>query len=396
MDLYANLDRVLDLIYQHSIQREDANGQQLEWRYRRPIDWPAWREAAQDDMKSVAAPEMVDLMATTDRALCRLGTYHSFVFAFPEYGRGYYLPPHLPMSIDSADKILSEPWPVLKQYRQSSPQSVEGKTSAPSIDPQEEMPQVHALADGQVAYAIMPGHSINPTDHGPTRAYEQILRDGLMQAATRQLKAVIIDLRGNGGGSCIPMLRGMSPLMGDGVLGHFIAPGGISPWHVDHGYNAFNPAARPYRDNPENFPLKDIPVAVLVGEGTGSSGEITCLSYVNRPNTILIGQPTYGSTTTNTAYQPFEQRPFAQVALTEALMTDRTGVHGRGDRVHPALLSENPVADALQWLAETCSVQTDFNRLSQTIHQVWETSPGFKRRLAWEQYKREQSRALAI
>ena len=66
----------------------------------------------------------------------------------------------------------------------------------------------------------------------------------------------------------------------------------------------------------------DLPVAVLTSPFTGSSGEVTTLAFVGRPETRLFGEPTGGYTTANVGYNLFDG---SFLALAVAAMTDRTG-----------------------------------------------------------------------
>lgn len=105
----------------------------------------------------------------------------------------------------------------------------------------------------------------------------------------------IIDLRLNGGGNIRPMLAGLAPFFADGVVsyyldhrgqasdessfkdGHFLMDG-IQQAKIDSIITGF-PQAK---------------VAVLIGPGTGSSGELTAAVFKQRGHTKLFGESTAG------------------------------------------------------------------------------------------------------
>lgn len=168
----------------------------------------------------------------------------------------------------------------------------------------------------------------------------------------------IVDLRGNGGGNIAPMIGGVGPIVGEGVLGYFVGPDSTKPWAYRNGAvlvgeNAVATVADPYE-------LRDPapPVVVLVDGVTASAAEATYLSFVGRPNTHTIGGWTAGFSTANTAFLLSDS---AVLAVTTAVMADRTGQIYGGyivpERVAGGDGSLNPETDrayryALEWLAE--------------------------------------------
>lgn len=109
-------------------------------------------------------------------------------------------------------------------------------------------------------------------------------------------------------------------------------------------------AARPARTR------ADAPAAVLMDGQTASSGEMTALRFVGRPNTRTFGAPTYGVTTGNEDYVLADG---AALFITVSRMKDRTGRAYGGpippdEPVEPAeaaTLAEDPVVRAaLAWL----------------------------------------------
>lgn len=136
----------------------------------------------------------------------------------------------------------------------------------------------------------------------------------------------IVDLRSNGGGNMYPMISGLSPLLGDGVFGYFIGKEKKESWYLKGGRSGIrSDIAGPTRMS-RLVGAREAPVAVLIGPGTSSSGEATLVSFLGRPRTRTFGQSTSGQSTANAL---FPLSDGAQIALTTAILADRTGrMHG--------------------------------------------------------------------
>ena len=172
---------------------------------------------------------------------------------------------------------------------------------------------------------------------------------------------LLLDLRGNTGGNMFPMLAGLAPLFADGDVGGLAtAHDGSVTWRFqdgafvasskehDNGARAAQPAMRIGNGN--------TPVAVLLGQRTGSSGEAVAIAFVGRPNTRSFGAPTAGLTTGN---RPVKLADGAMLAITGSVMLDRTGKR-YGGKLAPDELTDGTrvaspngdaaVAAAIAWL----------------------------------------------
>lgn len=105
----------------------------------------------------------------------------------------------------------------------------------------------------------------------------------------------IIDLRLNAGGNIRPMLAGLSSFFPDGILGCYLDRNG----KVQEEMRLKN--GNLYIDNePPIIVGNKIPeqsntyIALLIGPGTGSSGEILANFFKHRKKTILVGERTAG------------------------------------------------------------------------------------------------------
>lgn len=193
----------------------------------------------------------------------------------------------------------------------------------PEPDAYKKMPLTTGeMLDGGIAYLKMP--SVSSGSEAANTYFADQLHDLLEKLDRSRPKGWILDLRGNGGGNCWPMLAGIGPLLGDGVCGYFIEPGREAPegWFYRKGKsgvgkNAITRVSRkPFKLNP-----KLPPVAVLTGPRTGSSGEVVTVAFRKRPNTRSFGEPTAGLSTGN---QNFALRDGAQILLTTCIYADRS------------------------------------------------------------------------
>ena len=67
---------------------------------------------------------------------------------------------------------------------------------------------------------------------------------------------------------------------------------------------------------------KKLPIAVLTGNQTGSSGEAVVISFIGNEKTRFFGQPTWGLTTGNGSFDLIDG---ANIHLASTIMADRNG-----------------------------------------------------------------------
>lgn len=163
----------------------------------------------------------------------------------------------------------------------------------------------------------------------------------------------IVDLRGNGGGNMWPMLAGLGPVLGEGLLGWFIDPVGAEvPWQYREGASWSGAVAAQRVDVPYTLKKPDPKVAVLVDNGVASSGEATFIAFRKRANTRSFGGATCGMSTANSAIVLSDG---AVLNLTVSVMADRAKT-AYGDQVQPdeAIAGQSAVVErAVAWLQAT-------------------------------------------
>lgn len=214
------------------------------------------------------------------------------------------------------------------------------------------------MASGNLSgmgYLFVPGYKGDQ----PSRrtAFASELQQRIAKAQAAGACGWIVDLRGNTGGNMYPMLSGLAPLIGDGVLGSFVSAKSPKAWYIRDGRAGSEGesigAARPSPAVSGGTSS----IAVLTGPMTASSGEAVAISFIGRPNTRSFGQATWGASTANSTVRLSDG---AVMAITTAVMADRNGKR-YGGKIEPdevvaagpkgAPLADDPVVKAaITWL----------------------------------------------
>ena len=218
------------------------------------------------------------------------------------------------------------------------------------------------ILDDRVGYVLVPTMPANTPEEVERLARQ--LHDRISEAARQQLTGWIVDLRLNGGGNLYPMLTGLRPLLGDGVVGGTIDPGGqrVQEWVLkpDGLYWRDTMGDRRFVELDMSAEVPDplIPVVVLVGPLTRSSGQGAALAFQGRRRCLLLGEPTAKGYTTVTT--PFALTSDVSLSLAVGFMADRSGIPCKS-QVVPDLRLEG--GDAFESLMEDEKVRAAIERL---------------------------------
>lgn len=162
------------------------------------------------------------------------------------------------------------------------------------------------MLDGGIAYYKMPAVLIGSNTE-KMKQWANMLTDSICKLEAQKPRAYIIDLRMNNGGNSEPMWQALKNLAGEQNRTYMAdARKRILPDELDSATLRYKAAAIP--DRACTF-RNDIPVAVLIGPGTASSGEIMALSFTTRSNTRLFGEPTIGVASVTNGF-PVENKGF--------------------------------------------------------------------------------------
>lgn len=183
------------------------------------------------------------------------------------------------------------------------------------------------LLDGRWLYIRVPG--ISAWSGNRVNEAAQALSDSLCAraggAAGARIKGVIVDLRANSGGQLAAMAAGLGALLGDGEVGASVDAEGrrTRVFSLAAGEFSMNGVALAQATPrcPQSFAT--LPVAVIIGPATVSSGSITAMLFRGRPRTALIGEPTAAGYTTGNDWIPLGER--VQLNLATEYNADRTG-----------------------------------------------------------------------
>lgn len=149
------------------------------------------------------------------------------------------------------------------------------------------------------------------------------IRKAVSSFAQQRVTNWIIDLRYNGGGNMNPMMAGLAPLIGPGLVGGLVDLNNVRllDWKIvgsDFHYGDY-----PSIELPDDSKLiTDPKIAVLTSRWTVSSGEIVATSLKGKPNTRFFGEST-GGYTTNDGWDVIGNEVI--LAISTGVFCDRNG-----------------------------------------------------------------------
>jgi carboxyl-terminal processing protease len=333
-DAAAFLDNAIDIMRQHALHGQG-------------VDWVAVRTEA--FKRAGGAFNPIDTYPAIYWTLVQLG----------DTGSHLRLPPGLyPDQIALMQQAE-------KEAAEKAPAGTRTEASTPTAFTVRRLPEGHVVTMGgnNFGYVVLPRCSAK--DNDGVLLYAADVRRILTDLSTQNPKGWIIDLRGNTGGNMWPMLTGIGPILGDGVVGSFVAADGNVKWFYQDGKTGTrNPAGvETVSLTLDEAPVLNgvnptAPVAILVDSSTASSAEAITIAFHGRANTRFFGSHTAGK---STAVQPFKLDDGAELYLTTAIDADRSGTsYPDGftpDEVFPSVAtipaeSSDPVVHAAQlWLA---------------------------------------------
>ena len=209
---------------------------------------------------------------------------------------------------------------------------------------------VRAMPDG-IGYIGVPAYRGVDAEAG--KAYARRAHEAIAGVKSSAPCGWVVDLRTNGGGNMWPMLGGLRPLLGDGLLGSFERGNGEgAKWTAaDARFDVAPP--------PALRGLESAWVAVLTGPRTASSGEFVTIAFRGRPRTRSFGLPTAGLSTSNSN---FPLPDGSMILLTTAVGADRTGKR-YGAKIEPDEVvvgltpawpgDDSTLAAAVRWLKQS-------------------------------------------
>ena len=179
--------------------------------------------------------------------------------------------------------------------------------------------------------------------------YVNKLQTQIRERDKSELKGWIVDLRGNLGGNMWPMLVGIGPVLGEGVVGNFVDPDNNKQvWRYERGKVFLDDEmlleAKEYYRLKTESPI----VAVLTDTITASSGEAVTVAFRGRSHSRSFGSRTYGVSSGN---QPFYLSNGSVIWLTTVVFADRK-MKKYGQSIEPdeKLDSKKIIARSVHWI----------------------------------------------
>jgi len=262
-------------------------------------------------------------------------------------------------AMNDVHSALSLKGKVYMHYEPVEPGDLARMQTLLRLDQDQKGNVVGNMLDGDIAYLMVPSIRIAPGDVDEYTGYvaQKVANLGTMKPA-----GWIVDLRLNSGGNMYPMLLGLRALLGTNKIGTAVDADGKTTADIVLTAQGLNiggaqVAARAIEGEPD---LASVPVVVLVGPVTCSSGQAAALAFAKRPDTILLGEPTAaGYATGNT---PIRIAEHVSLNLATNFMGDREGNSSKG-RVMPDvevkarddfndLTKDQKVIEAIKWLRD--------------------------------------------
>ncbi|HEY0896151.1 MAG TPA: S41 family peptidase [Sphingobacteriaceae bacterium] len=310
----AHLDSALLLLQQKSL-------------YHKKVNWDQTRAMMLE--KAASATSRRETFEAIAAAFGQLGDRHGF---FMQYGQQYRLPDSA-LTNRLSDSLKAE-WG--KGWR------------------------IQTAMLGKVAYFRMP--NINAFSREQVDAFANRLYDSVASLAARNPKSWIIDLRRNAGGNIRPMMAALAPFFRDGITSYELNRDGQPT-----GYSGFRDGNYVSNDtlieatvNNKIGRFHRVRVAVLIGPGTGSSGEGVAAVLRERKRTRLFGEPTAGFTNSTEGFLFNNENSYFLLTTSQVAGRNKRPVP---DTIVPdvslknndhfnSLLTDHAVIEAMKWLKQ--------------------------------------------
>jgi carboxyl-terminal processing protease len=299
--------------------------------HRADVDWPALEDS---------------VIARSAAARTPTETWRALTWALRSVDRhSFLLPPADKMAAFTGGMAPSSP-------QQAQPQQARARVAAP-----EPGGPLDGLVDGRIGVVLIPQHS------GRNRTtYVDSIQTRIGALDSAGACGWVVDLRKNTGGNMWPMLAGVGPLLGAEVAGSFTSSPPGTGWHYRDGRSWQGDSILPAEvagwgnTPPHRLTHPSAPVALLIGRETASSGEMTLLAFLGRPNVRSFGDSTAGYTSSNT---DVPLRDGATLVITSGYPRDRLGrtysLSVRPDEFVPSsdsAGSDAPLRRAEAWLRQ--------------------------------------------
>lgn len=175
------------------------------------------------------------------------------------------------------------------------------------------------LINNNIGYINIPGFRGSRDE--PSEKFAQQIQNKIKELDKFNIQFWIVDLEDNTGGNVWPMLLGLSPLLGEGIVGYLVdADSNYFNWGISNGGVFYNDEQAGELPNPYCLKNEIKKLAVIIGSRTASAGEAVAVSFKCAENACFIGSPTKGKSTGNTGYDLSDG---ARIYVTRTKFADR-------------------------------------------------------------------------
>lgn len=188
------------------------------------------------------------------------------------------------------------------------------------------------------------------TDNSVVNNFANQIHNAIHEMDSRStIKGWIVDLRNNNGGNMWPMVLGLQPLIGNEVPGYFVNANQNKPpvWKINSPLFGLT-IKEPYQlKNPNSK------IALLYSKRTSSSGEMTAICFIGKPDAKSFGEITAGLTPGNRIFYLSED---IILVLASSYTMDRNKKVYTGSIIPDVLIekpgNDNVLQQAITWLKE--------------------------------------------
>lgn len=160
------------------------------------------------------------------------------------------------------------------------------------------------------------------------------------------------------------MLAALTPFFNDGIVSYYIDKNGNPSDKASFSKGDFlmdEKIQATIKNIIKNFP--NVKIAVLIGAGTASSGEITVAVFSKCPNTILMGDNTAGLANATNGFVLNDNKTYFLISTAEIAdrnkkrfpETIKPDLYIKGDEFFSSITNDLAVKKAIDWLHQKTS-----------------------------------------
>lgn len=214
------------------------------------------------------------------------------------------------------------------------------------LSPTRKSPEIISEYANEIGYLKIPGFTGNDS---LSFEFAKQLQTKVKELDSKNIKGWIIDLRNNNGGNMWPMLLGIGPILGEGIAGYFIdAKKDYWKWAYSYGQVCCGDNTLMKLDSSFHLKNTNKKIAVLINNGTMSSGEAIAVAFKGIPHVLFFGDDTHGLTTGN---KGFILSDSSMILLTTTIFADRNKkIYGKSLSPDVYELNQDPKKTAIVWI----------------------------------------------